>query len=64
MRIKGKTVCMTPPDCIHSFVLSDELDELLDSQTEFKTTLQREQMSFHSVSPTEFLFCPHEAWTE
>lgn len=37
-----KVECVVP-DCIHSFVLSDELDELLDSQTELKTTLQKKQ---------------------
>lgn len=31
------------PDCIHAFVLSDELNELLDSQAELKTTLPKKQ---------------------
>lgn len=34
---------MSIPDCIHAFVLSDELNELLDSKTELKTTLKNKQ---------------------
>lgn len=34
---------MSIPDCIHAFVLSDELNELLDSKTELKTTLKKKQ---------------------
>lgn len=31
------------PDCIHAFVLFDEFNELLDSQTELKTALPNKE---------------------
>lgn len=31
------------PDCIHSLVLSDELNELLNSEAELKTALSKNQ---------------------
>lgn len=37
------TVLCPVPDGIHAFVLSDELNEFLDSQTELKTTLPKKQ---------------------
>lgn len=53
------------PDCIHAFVLSDELDELLDSQTELKTALPRKQikedMMFKPLESLSFVF--YEAGT-
>lgn len=36
----GAVVLCPLPDGIHALVLSDELNELLDPQTELKTTLQ------------------------
>lgn len=36
----GKFSCEVP-DCIHSLVLPDELNELLDSETELKTALPK-----------------------
>lgn len=37
-----KVLCPVP-DCIHAFILSDELNELLDSQTELEATLSGKQ---------------------
>lgn len=37
------TVLCPVPDRIHAFVLSDELNEFLDSQTELKTTLPKKK---------------------
>lgn len=53
-------VCVLP-DCIHAFVLSDELDELLDSQTELETTLQRSRQTMpvsqnHGSAASQFSF--------
>lgn len=47
MFVMIQTVCVVVlcpvPDCIHAFILPDELNELLDSQTELKTTLPKKQ---------------------
>lgn len=37
------------PDCIHSLVLSDELNELLNSQTELQTALPKNQTKVSQV---------------
>lgn len=39
------------PDCIHSLVLPDELNELLDSQTELKTALPKNQRNVSEARP-------------
>lgn len=42
MCVCEKVLCPVP-DCIHAFILSDELNELLDSQTELEATLSGKQ---------------------
>lgn len=46
------------PDCIHSLVLSDELNELLDSQTELKTALPKNKTNASKFRPqvSQFFF--------
>lgn len=39
---REKVLCLVP-DCIHAFILSDELNKLLDSQTELEATLSEKQ---------------------
>lgn len=49
------------PDCIHSLVLSDELNELLNSQTELKTALPKNQTNVSQVS-SQTLRANRDCW--